>query len=117
MVFFQLFLHIFYISIKLLNSIRLKSISREKLNDSEREKILKPLMESGWIIVKDRDALYKEYKFENFIQVATFCFFKSYTFYFYEICFKAFGFMTSLAIFAEKHDHHPEWFNVYNKVI
>ncbi len=28
----------------------------------------------------------------------------------------AFGFMTSVALIAEKHDHHPEWFNVYNKV-
>ncbi len=29
----------------------------------------------------------------------------------------AFGFMTRVAILAEKQDHHPEWFNVYNKVI
>jgi len=28
----------------------------------------------------------------------------------------AFGFMTMSAIYAEKVDHHPEWFNVYNKV-
>lgn len=28
----------------------------------------------------------------------------------------AFSFMTSVAILAEKHDHHPEWFNVYDKV-
>jgi 4a-hydroxytetrahydrobiopterin dehydratase len=28
----------------------------------------------------------------------------------------AFGFMTRVAILAEKADHHPEWFNVYNKV-
>ncbi|MGO2353671.1 MAG: 4a-hydroxytetrahydrobiopterin dehydratase [Marinomonas foliarum] len=28
----------------------------------------------------------------------------------------AFGFMTMCAIYAEKKDHHPEWFNVYNKV-
>lgn len=28
----------------------------------------------------------------------------------------AFGFMTMCAIYAEKQDHHPEWFNVYNKV-
>lgn len=29
---------------------------------------------------------------------------------------EAFGFMTRVAIEAEKADHHPEWFNVYNKV-
>lgn len=28
----------------------------------------------------------------------------------------AFGFMTSVAIYAEKHNHHPEWGNVYNRV-
>jgi len=72
------------------------SISREKLNESQRDQFVKPLLQNGWSIVKDRDALYKEYKFDDFIQ--------------------AFGFMTSLAIYAEKYDHHPEWFNVYNKV-
>ena len=30
---------------------------------------------------------------------------------------QAFGFMTEVAIVAEKQDHHPEWFNVYNKVV
>merc|ERR550539_583557 len=44
----------------------------------------------------DRDALYKEYIMKDFIET--------------------FGFMSSLAIYAEKHDHHPEWFNVYNKL-
>lgn len=30
---------------------------------------------------------------------------------------EAFGFMTSVAIAAERMDHHPEWFNVWNKVV
>ncbi|MEZ4299645.1 MAG: 4a-hydroxytetrahydrobiopterin dehydratase [Polyangiaceae bacterium] len=30
---------------------------------------------------------------------------------------EAFGFMTSVAIAAERADHHPEWFNVWNKVV
>ena len=29
---------------------------------------------------------------------------------------EAFGFMTRVAIYADKADHHPEWFNVYNQV-
>lgn len=32
------------------------------------------------------------------------------------IFFQAFGFMSRVALQAEKMDHHPEWFNVYNKV-
>jgi 4a-hydroxytetrahydrobiopterin dehydratase len=41
--------------------------------------------------------LHREYKFANFVE--------------------AFGFMASCALIAEKMDHHPEWFNVYNKVV
>ena len=41
--------------------------------------------------------LHREYKFASFVE--------------------AFGFMASVALVAEKLDHHPEWFNVYNKVI
>jgi 4a-hydroxytetrahydrobiopterin dehydratase len=49
----------------------------------------------GWTLANDK--LRREFKFGNFIE--------------------AFGFMTSAAIEAEKMNHHPEWFNVYNKVI
>ena len=45
---------------------------------------------------EERDAITKEFKFSDF---------KS-----------AFGFMTSIALKAEEIQHHPEWFNVYNKV-
>ena len=52
--------------------------------------------ENKWIQCKDRDAIYKEFTFNSFID--------------------AFGFMSKVALKAEKMDHHPEWFNVYNRV-
>jgi len=51
---------------------------------------------SGWTAVNDRDAIQKTYRFKDFNA--------------------AFGFMTRAALAAEKADHHPEWFNVYNRV-
>ena len=42
------------------------------------------------------DFITKVFKFENFAQ--------------------AFGWMTQIAIIADKADHHPEWYNVYNRV-
>ena len=54
------------------------------------------LLTEGWTMVKERDAIYKEFLFKDFNQ--------------------AFGFMTRVALKADKVDHHPEWFNVYNKV-
>ncbi len=50
----------------------------------------------GWAEVVDRDAIRKTYHFPNFVE--------------------AFGFMTRVALKAEKMDHHPEWFNVYDRV-
>ncbi|GFO18318.1 pterin-4-alpha-carbinolamine dehydratase [Plakobranchus ocellatus] len=69
---------------------------KSKLTDDERSSSLTPLKEAGWSMVENRDAIYKEYKFKDFNQ--------------------AFGFMSRVALKAEKMDHHPEWFNVYNKV-
>ncbi len=52
---------------------------------------------NGWSASRDKDdAIFKSFKFEDF---AT-----------------AFGFMSAVATQAEKADHHPEWFNVYNTV-
>lgn len=68
----------------------------QKLNEEERIHQLEPLLTSGWSMVSGRDAIQKEFVFKNFNQ--------------------AWGFMTRVAMQAEKMDHHPEWFNVYNKV-
>jgi 4a-hydroxytetrahydrobiopterin dehydratase len=68
----------------------------EKLSDTARKTTLEPLMETGWAMVEGRDAITKTYKFADFVE--------------------AVGFMTRAALWAEKFDHHPEWFNVYNKV-
>jgi len=65
-----------------------------KLTVEERGPALAAL--SGWTVLDDRDALTKEFKFKNFNE--------------------AFGFMTQVALKAEKLDHHPEWFNVYARV-
>jgi len=51
----------------------------------------------GWAAVEgDRDAIHRTFKFADFNA--------------------AFGFMTRVALMADKLDHHPEWFNVYNRV-
>jgi len=66
----------------------------EKLSKTEVSKKLKKL--SGWKLVKGRNAITKIFKFKDFTE--------------------AFGWMTSMALYAEKKDHHPEWFNVYSTV-
>ena len=66
------------------------------LNSDERKELVGALESNGWQQVQGRDALYKEFKFKDFN------------------C--AFGFMTRVALKAEKMNHHPEWFNVYNTV-
>ena len=66
----------------------------KKLSKTEVANKLKRL--SGWKLVKGRNAISKTFKFKNFTE--------------------AFGWMTSMALYAEKKDHHPEWFNVYSTV-
>ncbi|PYG29103.1 4a-hydroxytetrahydrobiopterin dehydratase [Pelagimonas varians] len=68
----------------------------EKLSDTARKTMLEPLFATGWEMVEGRDALKKSFNFKHFNA--------------------AFGWMTRVAMFAEKWDHHPEWFNVYNRV-
>jgi len=66
----------------------------EKLQGSAREAALRSL--TGWDEVAGRDAIRKSFQFKDFNA--------------------AWGFMARVALLAEKMDHHPEWFNVYNKV-
>jgi 4a-hydroxytetrahydrobiopterin dehydratase len=65
-----------------------------KLSGTERDAAIGKL--AGWSEVDGRDAIKKNFKFKDFNE--------------------AFGFMTRVALVAEKMDHHPEWFNVYNRV-
>jgi 4a-hydroxytetrahydrobiopterin dehydratase len=71
-------------------------MSIAKLTQAERDSDLANLIENGWSLVDNRDAIAKTYQFSNFIA--------------------AFGWMTRAALQAEKLAHHPEWFNVYNRV-
>jgi 4a-hydroxytetrahydrobiopterin dehydratase len=66
----------------------------KKLEGNERAAALKALPD--WRIVDGRDAITRKFQFKDFNE--------------------AFGFMTRAALLAEKLDHHPEWFNVYNRV-
>ncbi|WP_108484399.1 4a-hydroxytetrahydrobiopterin dehydratase [Oceaniglobus ichthyenteri] len=68
----------------------------DSLPADERDAALAPLLANGWTMAEGRDAIEKSFKFRNFIE--------------------AFGFMTRCAMIAEKLNHHPEWFNVYNRV-
>lgn len=65
-----------------------------KLDDTERGALLARFPE--WTHEPARDAITRQFRFADFAQ--------------------AFGFMASVAIIAEKMDHHPEWSNVYNRV-
>lgn len=69
----------------------------EKYSQSQIDTALAKLnhsAEQAWSIQDNK--LYRAFKFTDFIA--------------------AFGFMTQVALLAERADHHPEWFNVYNKV-
>ena len=66
----------------------------EKLSDAARQAAVEDL--SGWADVDGRDAITKTFTFKNFNE--------------------AFGFMSRAALKAEAMNHHPEWFNVWNRV-
>ncbi len=66
----------------------------QKLDNAGRKSALARL--NGWSEVSGRDAITKKFTFKNFNE--------------------AFGFMSRVALVAEKMDHHPEWSNVYKTV-
>jgi 4a-hydroxytetrahydrobiopterin dehydratase len=66
----------------------------EKLIGAARSDALRTL--NGWAEAVGRDAIKKSFQFRTFAE--------------------AWGFMSKVALAAEKMDHHPEWFNVYSKV-
>ena len=63
-----------------------------KLSDAEINVQLEEI--SGWTV--ENEKLHKEFQFDSFVE--------------------AFGFMARVALSAESMNHHPEWFNVYNRV-
>lgn len=65
-----------------------------RLTDAERDAALAAL--PAWTLRADGLAIERHFRFADFVE--------------------AFGFMARAAILAEKADHHPEWFNVYNRV-
>jgi 4a-hydroxytetrahydrobiopterin dehydratase len=66
----------------------------ERLSEAARAELAEIL--PHWTKLADRDALRREFKFGDFSA--------------------AWGFMARVALLAEQQDHHPEWFNVYNRV-
>jgi 4a-hydroxytetrahydrobiopterin dehydratase len=65
-----------------------------RLTNEERASALEDLQ--GWTMVLNREAIQKSFRFKDFNA--------------------AFGFMTRAALIAEQMNHHPEWFNVWNRV-
>jgi 4a-hydroxytetrahydrobiopterin dehydratase len=66
----------------------------EKLSTAERAALAATLPE--WKLVEGRDAITRTFRFKDFSE--------------------AWGFMARVALLAEAQDHHPEWFNVWNRV-
>lgn len=69
-------------------------MSVPQLTDAECDTLL--AAHPHWSIARGGKAIERSFKFANFSQ--------------------AWGFMNRVALLAEAHDHHPEWFNVYNRV-
>ena len=65
------------------------------LSSKEVTELINPIA-AEWHVIDDGTKIKKTFKFKSFIE--------------------AFSFMSKIAIYSEKKDHHPEWCNVYNKV-
>ncbi len=75
----------------------MRAYSNTVLADGKKTELLSSLTSSGWIVSSgDRETITKQFEFKDFVS--------------------AWGFMSQCAITAEKMNHHPEWFNVYNRV-
>jgi len=70
----------------------MSQIKYKKLSGNELDEIVRNM--NGWELKDEK--LQKSFKFTNFVE--------------------AFGFMTRIALEAERMNHHPEWSNVYNNV-
>ena len=66
----------------------------ERLDRAEHDALPQTLPD--WLLLPDRDALHRSFRFADFSA--------------------AWGFMARVALLAEAQDHHPEWSNVYNRV-
>lgn len=64
------------------------------LDDEQIDDLLDEL--DDWELTEDGKGIERTFRFDDFNE--------------------AFGFMTQVALYAERIDHHPEWFNVYNRV-
>jgi 4a-hydroxytetrahydrobiopterin dehydratase len=69
-------------------------MARVKITGADAEERLGTL--DGWQMSEEGDGISREFRFADFVE--------------------AFGFMSQVALVAEKLDHHPEWSNVYGKV-
>ncbi len=66
----------------------------QRLTEAERARLAADL--PAWRMVEGRDAIARSFRFKDFNE--------------------AWGFLSRVALLAEKHDHHPEWSNVWNRV-
>ena len=79
-------------------AVHRRRLATAALTAAEREAHVEDLALRGWQLVDDgnREVIQKQFLFDDFVG--------------------SWGFMSRVALYAEKADHHPEWFNVYNRV-